>query len=313
MKTAAAGENLFPKKTLKQRIWRDRYLLLLFTPCLIFFILFKYVPMWGALVAFKDFKPFIGFLKSEWVGLEHFRDFFVSPDSWRIIRNTLVLGLETLAFSFPLPIIFALALNEMTNAKVKKFVQSVSYLPHFVSVVVVCGMLTTFLNPVSGIINRLIVALGGTPINFLVETGWFRPLFVFSEVWQTLGWSAIVYIAAIANVDPTYYEAAMLDGASRLQQIRYITVPTIIPTIVTMLILRVGAVMEMKVEKVLLLQSPVTYEVSDVISTYVYRQGIVSGNFGYSSAVGLFQAVVNLILLVAANQLSRKYAETSLF
>ena len=299
--------------SLGKRIWRDRFLLMLFLPCLIYFILFKYVPMYGTLIAFKDYKPFIGFLKSPWVGLEHFRTFFASPDAWRIIRNTLLLGLEVLLFSFPIPIIFALLLNEIRNAKFKKVVQSISYMPHFISAVVVCGMITSFLDPVRGAVNLIIQACGGDSINFLAEPKFFRTIYVISEVWQTLGWSAIVYMAAISNVDPGYYEAATLDGASRLRQIWSITLPSIAPTIVTMLILRVGRVMDMNLEKVLLLQTPVTYEVSDVISTYVYRQGIASGHISYSTAVGLFSSVVNLVLLLLTNAISKRISDTSLF
>ena len=191
-----------PKKSIWKRILKDRYLLLLFLPCLIYYILFKYVPMWGVLISFKDFKPFIGFWGSEWVGLKHYIDFFNNPDAWRIIRNTLLLGVYTLLWCFPLPIVFALALNELTRPKFKKFVQTVSYMPHFLSAVVVCGMLNSFLSPVRGIVNIIINMFGGETINFLSTASWFRPIYVASEVWQTLGWGAIVYLAAITNVDP---------------------------------------------------------------------------------------------------------------
>ncbi len=301
------------KKPLGERIWRDRYLLLLFLPCLIYYILFKYVPMYGALVAFKDFKPFIGFMGSPWVGLEHFRTFFASPDAWRLIRNTLLLGLYTLLWSFPLPIVFALALNEIHNTKFKKVVQTVSYMPHFLSAVVVCGMVTSFLDPVRGAVNLLIKAFGGSALNFLAEPAYFRTIYVISEVWQTLGWSGIVYLAAISGVDPGYYEAATLDGASRLRQIWSITLPSIAPTVVTMLILRVGHVMDMNLEKVLLLQTPVTYEVSDVISTYVYRMGIASGKVSYSTAVGLFQSLIGFILTFVANKVAKKVTNYGLW
>lgn len=242
-----------PKKSIWKRILKDRYLLLLFLPCLIYYILFKYVPMWGVLISFKDFKPFIGFWGSEWVGLKHYIDFFNNPDAWRIIRNTLLLGVYTLLWCFPLPIVFALALNELTRPKFKKFVQTVSYMPHFLSAVVVCGMLNSFLSPVRGIVNIIINMFGGETINFLSTASWFRPIYVASEVWQTLGWGAIVYLAAITNVDPQYYEAAKLDGASRLRQIWSITLPCIAPTVATMLILRIGSILEVGLEKVLLL------------------------------------------------------------
>ena len=302
-----------PKKSIWKRILKDRYLLLLFLPCLIYYILFKYVPMWGVLISFKDFKPFIGFWGSEWVGLKHYIDFFNNPDAWRIIRNTLLLGVYTLLWCFPLPIVFALALNELTRPKFKKFVQTVSYMPHFLSAVVVCGMLNSFLSPVRGIVNIIINMFGGETINFLSTASWFRPIYVASEVWQTLGWGAIVYLAAITNVDPQYYEAAKLDGASRLRQIWSITLPCIAPTVATMLILRIGSILEVGLEKVLLLYSPAIYETSDIIATYVYRQGLVSGNMSYATAIGLFSSGINLVLLVSANYFSKKFADTGLF
>ncbi len=301
------------KKSFFQRVYRDRYLLLLFLPCLIYYILFKYVPMWGVLISFKDFKPFIGFAGSNWVGFKHYINFFSNPDAWRIIRNTLLLGVYSLLWCFPFPMIFALALNEISRAKFKKFVQTVSYMPHFLSAVVVCGMLNSFLSPIRGIVNTLIKMCGGQAINFLSISGWFRTIYVASEVWQTLGWGAIVYLAAISNVDPQYYEAARLDGASRLRQVWSITLPCIAPTVATMLILRVGSVLEVGLEKVMLLYSPAIYETSDVIATYVYRQGLMSGNMSYASAIGLFSSVVNLVLLVAANYASKKFSDTGLF
>lgn len=297
----------------RAKLWRDRYLLLLFLPCLIYYIAFKYVPMWGVLISFKDFKPFIGFADSEWVGLKHYIQFFSSPDAVRIIRNTLLLGILTLIFSFPMPIIFSLALNELKSVRFKKFVQTVSYMPHFLSMVVVCGMITSFLSPIRGIINQIIVQFGGTAVNFMSMEQYFRPIYVISDIWQTMGWGAIVYLAAISSVDPQYYEAAKLDGATRLRQIWYITLPCIAPTITTMLILRVGSVLEVGLEKVMLLYSPAIYETSDIIATYVYRQGMVSGNMSYAAAIGLFSAVVNLILLVSANYASKRLSGSGLY
>ena len=301
------------KRSLGQRIWQDRYLLLLFLPCLIYYILFKYVPMWGVLISFKDFKPFIGFAGSEWVGFKHYINFFSNPDAWRVIRNTLLLGIYSLLWCFPFPIIFALVLNEITRTRFKKFVQTVSYMPHFLSAVVVCGMISSFLSPVRGIVNTIITSCGGEMINFLSVAGWFRTIYVTSEVWQTLGWSAIVYMAAISNVDPQYYEAARLDGASRLRQVWSITLPSIAPTVATMLILRVGSVLDVGLEKALLLSSPAISETASIIPTYVYNQGLVSGNMSYAAAVGLFSSVVNLVLLVGANYVSKKFSETGLF
>lgn len=297
----------------RAKLWRDRYLLLLFLPCLIYYITFKYIPMWGVLISFKDFKPFIGFAESEWVGIKHYIQFFSSPDALRIIRNTLLLGILTLIFSFPMPIIFSLALNELKGIRFKKFVQTVSYMPHFLSMVVLCGMITSFLSPIRGIINQIIVQFGGTAVNFMSMGQYFRPIYVISDIWQTMGWGAIVYLAAISSVDTQYYEAAKLDGASRLRQIWSITLPCIAPTITTMLILRVGSVLEVGLEKVMLLYSPAIYETSDIIATYVYRQGMISGNMSYAAAIGLFSSVVNLILLVSANYASKKLSGSGLY
>lgn len=296
-----------------KRIYKDRYLLLLFLPCFVYYVLFKYIPMWGVLISFKDFKPFIGFMDSDWVGLKHYIEFFSNPDAWRIIRNTLLLGIYSLLWCFPFPIIFALMLNEITRTRFKKFVQTISYMPHFLSAVVVCGMVTSFLSPIRGIVNIIINFLGGETINFLSSPQWFRTIYVATEVWQTIGWSAIIYLASISNVDPQYYEAAKLDGASRFRQIWSITLPCIAPTIATMLILRAGSILDVGLEKVLLLYSPAIYETSDIIATYVYRQGIISGNMSYAAAVGLFSAIVNLILLLTANYLSKKFSDIGIF
>lgn len=301
------------KNNFHTRIWRDRYLLLLLLPCIIYYIAFKYIPMWGILISFKDFKPFIGFMDSSWVGFKHYLQFFSSPDAVRIIRNTLILGVLTLIFSFPMPIIFSLALNELKGIRFKKLVQTVSYMPHFLSMVVVCGMITSFLSPIRGVINQIIVQFGGSAINFMSLGQYFRPIYVISDIWQTMGWGAIVYLAAISNVDPQYYEAAKLDGASHLRQIWSITLPCIAPTIATMLILRIGSVLEVGLEKVMLLYSPAIYETSDIIATYVYRQGMVSGNMSYAAAIGLFSSAINLILLISANCASKKLSGTGLY
>lgn len=301
------------QKPLHKRIYQSRYLLLLFLPCFVFYVLFKYVPMWGVLIAFKDFKPFIGFADSAWVGLKHFRQFFSSPDAWRVIRNTLMLGGYTLLWSFPFPLLLAIALNEVRKAGFKKTVQTVSYMPHFLSAVVICGMLTSFLSPIRGVINQIIGMFGVDPINFMSQSKYFRSIYVISEIWQETGWGAIIYLAAITNIDPQLYEAAKLDGASRVRQITAITLPSIAPTIVTMLILRVGAVLEVGLEKVLLLYTPAIYETSDIIATYVYRHGIVNSNMSYASAIGLFSSLTNLVLLLSANFLARRFSDTSLF
>lgn len=301
------------KQSLGFRLHKNRYLLLLFLPCLIYYIMFKYIPMWGILISFQDFKPFIGFAGSEWVGMKHFVNFFSSPDAWRVIRNTLQLGLYSLIWGFPFPIIFALLLNEVTSLKYKKVVQTVSYMPHFLSAVVVCGMIITFLSPIRGVINQIIGMFGVDPVNFMSQAKYFRSVYIISDIWQQVGWGAIIYIAAITNVDAQLYEAAMIDGASKWRQIWSITLPCIAPTIVTMLILRTGSILEVGLEKVLLLQNPAIYETADIIATYVYRQGISGSNMSYATAIGLFSALTNLVLLLTANFLSKRFSETSLF
>lgn len=301
------------RSPLAKRVFHDRYLLLLFLPCFLYYVLFRYAPMWGVLISFKDFKPFIGFWDSNWVGFKYYERFFHSPDAWRIIRNTLRLGLTSLVFSFPIPIVFSLALNEMRRLRFKKLVQTVSYMPHFLSAVVVCGMIVSFTSPIHGVINQMIEACGGSPVNFLSESRWFVPVYVISDVWQETGWLAILYLAAITNIDPQMYEAATLDGASRLRQIISITIPSIAPTIVITLILQVGSILDVSLEKVLLLYSPAIYDTADVIATYVYRQGLQSANFSYATAVGLFSGVTNLVLLLAANTFAKKISDVSIF
>ncbi|NJD01265.1 MAG: sugar ABC transporter permease [Ruminiclostridium sp.] len=299
---------------------KGKFLLLLFLPCLIYLIFFVYVPMWGVSISFKDYKIYEGFLASPWVGFKYFIMFFQSPDALILIRNTFLLGFYTLLFGFPAPIIFALALNEVRNRKIKGLVQNVSTLPYFISQVVVMGMVLNFLSPVDGIINRLINFLGGETVNFMMISGWFRSIYVISDIWQNLGWGAIIYIAALSNVDVQLYDAAVIDGCNKMQKIWHIDIPSITPTIITLLLINVGKLFTGGnvyggggFEKVLLLYNPTIYETADIIYTYVYRQGLSLGNYSYSTAVNLFQNVVNLVLLVSFNKLSRRYSETSLY
>lgn len=301
------------KRGLGVQIYKSRYLLLLFLPTLLYYILFRYLPMWGLLISFQDYKPFIGMRGSNWVGLKHYINFFNSPDCFKIIKNTFLLGIYSLLWGFPVPIIFALILNEVKNKGFKKVTQTISYMPHFLSTVVVCGMLLSFLSPIRGMINNIIVSFGGQSINFLGSAKYFRTIYVASDIWQSMGWGAIIYLAALAGIDPQYYEAAMLDGATKFKQIIYITLPCLAPTIITMFLLRMGSVLEVGLEKILLLYSPSIYATADVISTYVYRQGLVSTNFSYASAVGLFNSLVNLALLFTANYVTKKVFESSLF
>ncbi len=287
-------------------------LYLLVIPVLAFYILFHYKPMSGALIAFKDFTPRIGFADSPWVGFKHFQDFFTSPDFLRIVTNTLTISVTTLVFAFPMPILLALFLNEMKSMKLKKLVQTASYLPHFISLVVICGMIKTFVAS-NGIIGLLVGKFTGTEANLLLNPSMFLPIYVISNIWQTIGWDSIIYLAALTSVDVEQYEAADIDGAGRFQKMFKITLPSIQVTVITMLILRVGKLMNVGYEKIILLYNPAIYNTSDVISSYVYRMGFETQNWGYSAAVGLFNSVINLILLFVTNKLSVKFAETSLW
>lgn len=292
------------------RYW-DLYLLLI--PVLAYFLLFKFLPMYGLQIAFRNFKPRLGFLGSEWVGLKHFARFFSTYSCWTIISNTLLLSLLTLLFTFPLPIALALVLNEMRDGHYKKIVQTVTYAPHFLSTVVVVGMITAFCSPSTGVVNSLIKIFGGEPIYFMAKAEWFRPLYVISEIWTNIGWDSIIFFAALSSVDTQMYEAARIDGASRIKMMRYITLPAIMPTIAIMLIMTCGRVMSIGFEKVFLMQTDLNLGVSEVISTFVYRQGIISAQTSYATAVGLMNSVVNFILVISVNAISKRVSEVSLW
>jgi len=312
--TPARNKDLATRwKKLRRNIWRDRYLFLLIAPVVVYYIVFHYVPMYGATIAFKEFAPGKGIFGSPWVGFENFRTFFNSFYFERIVRNTVLLSLYTLLWGFPVPIIFALLLNELRNQAFKRSVQTISYLPHFISVVVVAGMIVKFVSPNNGVINKGLGVIGIGPIDFLSKPEWFRTIFVSSEIWQGFGWGAIIYLAALAGIDPSLYEASDVDGATRWQKMIFVTIPSLIPVMVILLILNVGNLMVVGFEKVLLLYSPSTYETSDVIQTYIYRRGIISADYSLAAAIGLFNSTINLILLVAVNRLARRFSETSLW
>jgi len=292
--------------SLWKNIRRDRQLLILFIPCIVFYALFRYGPIYGLIIAFKDYSVYEGIMGSKWVGFEHFQRFFDSPDFWLLFKNTFLLGLFTLLWAFPFPIIFAVLLNEVRNIKFKKTVQTFSYLPAFLSVVIVCSMVIDFLSPTNGLINTALKAMGFEGIYFLAAPEWFRTVFITSEIWQHMGYEAIIYLAAIAGIDPTLYEAAKVDGAKRWHMMRYITLPSIMPTILILFIIKSGSVFRIGYEKVLLLYNPMTYEVADVFSTYVYRKGLLETNYSYASAVGLFEASIALVMLLISNAISKK-------
>ena len=280
---------------------------------LIWYIIFCYVPMYGLQIAFKDYNPVKGYLGSAWVGLKHFKRFFSSYYCWDVVWNTFSISLYSLLVDFPAPILLAIIINEIRNNRFKKILQNLTYVPHFLSVVVVCGMLYLFLSPHYGIINYFLKLLGIGPIGFLESDSWFKTVYVFSGIWQHCGWNSIIYIAALVGIDPSLYEAATIDGATRIQKIRYISLPSIVPTIVTLLIIRIGQLMNVGFEKALLLQNSLNIRSSEIISTLVYKNGILSGEFSYATAVGLMNSVINLILIVFANQVCKRLFDSSLW
>lgn len=296
----------------KIRKYRLLYLLLILP--IIYYIVFCYTPMFGILIAFRKYRVGHSIFGTEWVGLKYFNLFITSPQFWTAFMNTLILNVLGLVITFPLPIIFAILLNEISNNFAKRFVQTISYLPKFISTVVAVGMVQTLLSPSMGAVNKLLEQLFHIePIFFINEPAWFRPICISMDIWQYMGWNAIIYIAALSQVDLEQYEAAMLDGANRFQQTIHITLPGISQTIVIVLILAVGYILSVGFEKVLLLQTPMNMVVSDVIATFVYRMGILNNNFSYATAVGLFNSVIAFIMIFSANAVARKLSDISLF
>ena len=312
--TAAAAAPA--RATRRKRLWNDirqaktYYLMML--PALIYVLIFCYQPMYGLQIAFKDYKGVYGIVGSPWVGLTHFISFFKGYYFWRLMKNTLILSLYSMLVSFPFPILLALLLNEVTP-KIRKVSQTILYAPHFISTVVLVGMINVMFSPSIGIVNHLIEALGGERIYFLAQPSTFRHIYVWSGAWQETGWGAVIYIAALAGVSPELHEAATIDGASRLQRMIHINLPSILPTIMILLIMRIGSLVNVGYEKVYLLQNSLNQEVSEVISTYVYKRGILNTSYSFSSAVGLFNNIINVALLLLANAFSRKATDTSLF
>jgi len=279
---------------------------------LLFLLVFRYVPMLGNVIAFRRFRPGGNPFGDEWVGFYYFEMFIQNQQFWQVFWNTVVLGLLTLAICFPLPIVFALLLNELRSRRFKRLVQTVSYLPHFMSIVIVAGLVLQ-LTSINGTVNQIVEAFGGDPVAFMQQPEWFRTIYVSSEVWQTVGWGTILYLAALTTIDDQLYEASRIDGANRWQQTWHITLPGIRPTMMVLLILNIGSFMAVGFEKVLLLQNPLIYSTGDVISTYLYRVGIQSAQFSYGTAIGLFEAVIGLVLVLSANGLSRRLTGASLW
>ncbi len=309
-----------PKRSLKDRTtwlsdhirneWR-LYLMLL--PTIIWFIVFLYKPMYGLQIAFKDYSIFKGVAKSPWIGWEHFQALFSNDQFLRAVSNTIKISALNLLFGFPAPIILALMFNEVLHAGYKRAAQTIVYLPHFISSVIIAGIVITAFSPSVGIVNTVLGWFGFDSVYFLTKPEWFRPIFVGTGIWQEAGFGSIVFLAAIAGVNPSLYESAVVDGASRWQMMWKITLPSILPTIIIMLIIRIGNIMEVSFELIILLYQPATYETADVVNTFVFRQGLQSGQYDFAAAAGLFNAVVAFVLVMFANTLSRRYSRTSLW
>lgn len=297
---------------LKKDFIRYRYIYLMLLPVVIYYAVFCYGPMSKIVIAFQNFKPALGISGSKWVGMKYFIDFFTGPYAWRLIRNTLLLNILQIILAFPVPIILALLINEIQCRPYKKLVQTVSYMPHFISLVVMCSLLLTFSRS-DGIFNDFLALFGVERSNLMANAKLFRPMYVLSGIWQEAGWGSIIYLATLSTIDPGLYEAATIDGASRFQRMLYVSFPGLVPIIIVQLIMRVGNILTMGFEKVFLLYNPLTYDTADIISTYIYRQGLELTNYSYGTAVGLFNSAVNLLILVLANHLSRKATGESLW
>lgn len=301
------------RKRKLRRVLGNWELYLFLIPTIAYFLVFRYYPMYGLQIAFRNYKATKGIWGSQWVGLKNFERFFAAADFQRLLSNTLAVSVGTLLFSFPIPIILALLLNQLPSQRYKKLVQTVVYAPHFISTVVLIGIVFLFLSPSSGIINFIIVKLGGTPIHFTAEASWFRPLYIGTEIWQNSGWGSILYLAALASISPELHEAAVVDGANKFQRVWHVDIPGILPTIVIMFILNSGKVMAVGFEKAYLMQTSLNIPASEIIATYVYKRGLLQSQFSFSAAVGVFESVANLILILSVNFISRKVTDSSLF
>lgn len=298
---------------LRQRIMKSPHLYVMIAPGLIYFILFKYLPMWGVLIAFKDYLPFRGFWDSPWVGFKHFDRFFHDPVFWLLLKNTFVLAIYNIVFFFPIPIVIALMLNELRIEWFKRSIQTAIYIPHFVSWVVVVGMVYTFFSSEGGIFTNMLVDAGLPKLNFLMSNDWFRPMIILEVIWKESGWGTIIFLAALSGVDPTLYEAAKIDGASRYRQLWHITLPAIRSTIVILFILRLGNFLDTGFEQIFLMLNSTNRQVGEVFDTYVYVNGVQQGQFSFSTAVGLFKSLVGLCLVLGANKAAKKLGEQGVY
>lgn len=297
---------------IKRDLRRNKNVYLMLLPVIAFYLVFKYTPMFGVIISFQDYRPARGILGSKWVGFDNIINFLNGPYAWRVIRNTLLINIYQLVFAFPMPIMFALLLNELRSEKYKKFNQTISYIPHFISLVVVCGIIRIFTRT-DGVINNVAGLFGMNYGNLLTKTSNFRSIYIISGIWQTMGWSSIIYLATLSTVDPTLLEASIIDGAGRFRRVWHVTIPALIPIITVQLIMQLGRIMSEGHEKVLLLYNPAIYETSDIISTYVYRYGLEAMNYSIGAAIGLFNAIINIATLILANYMARKVVEESLW
>lgn len=318
MSTLSRAQNVAPAQTRlrKPTLWEDmknhRYIYWMLFPVVLYYFVFHYIPMVGAVIAFQDYSPAKGMWESDWVGFRHFVDFFTGPYAGRLIVNTLLLNIYQIIFGFPAPIFLALFINEIGNKRYKKLVQTVSYMPHFISLVVVCGLLSTFCRT-DGLFNDFLTLFGAERTNLLAMSELFRTIFTASGIWQSSGWGSIIYLATLSNVDPNLHEAAAIDGATRLQRMWNVSFPCLIPVIIVQLIMRIGNILTQGFEKIILMYTPLTYETADVISSYVYRRGLEQMDYSFGSAIGIFNSIVSLVMLVGANYISRRATQESLW
>lgn len=311
-----ASNKVTRKKGLLYYLKRDHIIYILMIPGLLYYLIFRYLPMLGIVIAFKEYNPYLGLegiFSAPWVGFKYFTQFINSINFWRLMRNTFMISFWGLVFGFPAPIILALLINEISNKRFKKIVQTVSYLPHFLSIVIVCGILRNILSTDGGLVNLAIKMLGGTPVYFLGEARYFYAIMTASGIWQNIGWNSIIYLAAITNINPELYESAHVDGANTFQKMWHITIPGIYQIISIMLILRVGELLTVGYEKILLLYSPMIYETADVISTYVYREGLIGLKYSYSTAINMFVSVISLVLVLSSNYAAKKIGQEGIW
>lgn len=312
---AGAGDGRAPlrRRTLAAKMWRHRALYLMALPGILYFLVFKYLPMGGLIISFQDYKPFLGIMGSPWVGFEHFVRLFTQDTFFMLLRNTLLLSVLLMLISFPVPIVLALLLNELRGRFFKRSIQTIIYIPHFMSWVIVVSLFYVMLTTDGGAINNLIVSLGGAPVGFLTDPEWLRPMYVFQHVWRTAGWGTIVYLAALTAVDMALYEASEIDGANRWQQTWHITLPAIRPTIIVLFILSIGDFLELGFEHMFLLLNSMNREVGEIFDTFVYTAGIQNGQLSFATAVGLFKGLVGLVLVIGANSLAKKFGEEGVY